>query len=179
MLPLPRGVSTFCPNLCSLPLHSLSPFILQSRLSLYTHCVFLRSRLLLFDCQKLLLPCLAPSASPEMASQRDELPPCRWLDGRGSGQAAYHIISGMASGKESSLSWGQAFPIQGFIRPDRGSWLIFPGAKASLPRAARNLDIKMSAAGSSPGCMLARRRRGLLSSSCWPCQGMRVEWESV
>lgn len=179
MPPLSRGVSTFCPNLCGLPLRSLSPFILQSRLSPHTGCAFLRSGLLLSDCQKLPLPCLAPPASPGSAAQRDALPPCRWLDGRKSGQAACHVILGMASGKESSLSWGQAFPIQGFIQPDQGSWLIFPGAKASLPRAARNLDTEMSAAGSSPGCVLTRRRKRLFSSPWWPCQRMRAEWESV
>lgn len=180
MPPLPHDVFTLCPNLGSLPLCSLSPFVLQSHRALPARGLhFPRSGLLLSDCQKLPLLCLAPPASLGSAARRDALSACRWLDGRRSGQAACHIISGVASGKESSLSWGQAFPSRGFIQPDQGSWLVFPRAKTSVPGAARKLDTKMSAAISPPWCTLARRRKRLFRSPWWPCQGTRAGWELV
>ena len=115
-------------------------------------------------------PVPGPCGRPEMGCPGRCAPSLRWWpDRRGSRQAACHVILGTASRKESSFSHGQAFPSRGFIRPDQGSWPVFPRAKASVPRAAGRLDAKMSAAVSPPCCTPAQRRRRLLSSLWWPC----------
>lgn len=117
--------------------------------------------------------CLPKSSQPERSSS--SLLVAGWAQEQ-AGRLPDHLMG--APGK-NSLSWGQAFPSRGFIRPDRGGRPAFPKGKAAVPWAARKSDTKMSASVSPPWCMPARRTERSFSSLWCPCQGARARWEQV